>query len=95
MYVRIGFQWLSNINVKKGSWSGKIPCELLNELSEEYAQTLAIFLMQTIKDVKVSHDWMNNSYLAVYQKDNSLPLTNVSCKLLEHTICRQHTFSII
>ena len=85
------------------SWSPKaagpdrIPNQVLKELSNELAPQLTTLFNQSVKQGKVPREWTQAFITPVYNKGNvheasnyrPVSITCVTCKLLEHIICKR------
>ena len=87
---------LSGLNPSKASGPDEIPCRLLKELSHELAPVLTAIFNQSLNSGILPKVWSKAFITPVFKKgsrcepENYRPvsLTCVSCKILEHIICK-------
>ena len=87
---------LSGLNPSKASGPDEIPCRLLKELSHELAPVLTAIFSQSLNSGILPKVWSKAFITPVFKKgsrcepENYRPvsLTCVSCKILEHIICK-------
>ena len=87
---------LTNINPSKASGPDNIPNRILKECAIHLAPILKIILQCTLDTGELPKDWRDASISNIFKKgDKHLPenyrpvsLTPVTCKILEHIICR-------
>ena len=87
---------LSHLKPHKAAGPDKIPGRILKELASELAPALSAFFNQTITQGCVPKGWTEALISPVYKKDNvhdasnyrPVSLTSVTCKVLEHIICK-------
>ena len=87
---------LSSINVKKSTGPDSIPNIILKDCAKQIAPGLSAIFQCSIDSGELPDDWVNANISPIYKKgDVHLPenyrpvsLTSVSCKILEHIICK-------
>ena len=87
---------LSNINISKSTGPDKIPNIILKNCAQQIAPGMCAIFQKSLDSEELPEDWINANITPVYKKgDVHLPenyrpvsMTSVSCKLLEHIICR-------
>ena len=87
---------LAGLNISKASGPDQICCRVLKELAHEIAPMLTCIFRQSIKSATLPAIWTKAFVSPVFKKgDRCMPgnyrpvsLTCVSCKILEHIICK-------
>ena len=87
---------LSNINTSKANGPDNISNIILKTCASQLAPAMRTIFQQSIDTGKLPSDWLNANVAPIFKKgDVHLPenyrpvsLTCVSCKLLEHIICK-------
>jgi hypothetical protein len=87
---------LTNINPSKASGPDNIPNRILKECAIHLAPILKTILQCSLDTGELPKDWRDANISSIFQKgDKHLPenyrpvsLTSVTCKILEHIICR-------
>lgn len=87
---------LSKLKPGKAFEPDQIPNPVLIETSDELAPVLTALYNQSISPGEIPKDWTDAFITPVYKKGNAhdasnyrpVSLTSVSCKLLEHIICK-------
>ena len=87
---------LAGLNVSKASSPDQISCRVLKELASELAPILTCIFRQSIETATLPSVWTKAFVAPVFKRgDRCVPgnyrpvsLTCVSCKILEHIICK-------
>ena len=87
---------LNQLKSHKAAGPDRIPNRVLKELSNELAPLLTALFNQSVKQGKVPREWTQAFITSVYKKGNvhgpnnyrPVSITCVTCKLLEHIICK-------
>ena len=87
---------LKNINIHKAVGPDSIPNIILKTCADEISPGLTHIFKISIAQGKLPQDWLNANVSPVFKKGNRhlaenyrpVSLTSVSCKILEHIICR-------
>ena len=87
---------LLNVNTSKSSGPDNIPNIVLKSCAKELAPSMTLIFQKSINSGELPEDWLKANVSPIFKKGNiHLPgnyrpvsLTSVSCKLLEHIICR-------
>ena len=87
---------LRQLKPHKAAGLDRIPNRVLKELSDELAPLLTALFNQSIKEGSLPQDWTQAFITPVYKKGNThdasnyrpVSITSVTCKLLEHIICK-------
>jgi len=87
---------LSGINPSKAVGPDTIPNKILKECSQELAPGLTLIYQHSVDEGTLPEDWLNANVSPIYKKGNvhqaenyrPVSLTSVSCKLLEHILCK-------
>ena len=87
---------LAGLNVSKASGPDQISCRVLKELASELAPILTCIFRQSIETATLPSVWTKAFVAPVFKRgDRCVPsnyrpvsLTCVSCKILEHIICK-------
>ena len=87
---------LRKINTSKASGPDNIPNRILQECATQLAPTLKIILQLSLDTGELPKDWRDANISSIFKKgdkhlaENYRPvsLTSVTCKILEHIICR-------
>ena len=87
---------LRNLKVHKAAGPDGISCQILKELAEELAPVLGALFEQSLRDGVLPDDWLKANIAPIFKKGNQhhaenyrpVSLTCVTCKLLEHVICK-------
>jgi hypothetical protein len=90
------YKLLEDLKVNKASGPDNIPNIMLKELASELAPVLQDLFTQSLSSGLLPSDWRNANITPLFKKgDRHLPvnyrpvsLTSVTCKLLEHIICK-------
>ncbi|KAK3089266.1 hypothetical protein FSP39_002210 [Pinctada imbricata] len=87
---------LQEINTTKSSGPDNIPNRILKECAAQLAPILKIIFQKSLDTGTLPKDWRDANISSIFKKgDKHLPenyrpvsLTSVTCKILEHIICR-------
>ena len=87
---------LKDINPYKASGPDDIPNQVLKTLASQIGPSLAIIFQVSLDSRKLPTDWLSANVSCAFKEGNCylasnyrpISLTSVSCKILEHIVCR-------
>jgi hypothetical protein len=90
------FKLLSNLKVHKAAGPDLIPTQLLRELAPIIAPMLTTLFQASINQGTIPSEWKEANVVPIFKKGDKsrasnyrpVSLTVVTCKMLEHVICR-------